>query len=92
MLSSDSTFPFQMIRRQYPIRVCFGMTSNKAQGQELEKIGIYLKKDFFSHGQLYVALSRAKDKKNVKILSRNGHFPGKEGVYTDNIVFKEILS
>ncbi len=92
MTPTDSSFPFQMIRRQYPIRVCFGMTSNKAQGQELEKIGIYLKKDFFSHGQLYVALSRAKDKKNVKILSKNGRFPGKEGVYTDNIVFKEILS
>ncbi len=92
MTPSDSSFPFQMIRRQFPIRVCFGMTANKSQGQELEKIGIYLKKDFFSHGQLYVALSRARDKRNVKILAKHGHFMGKDGVYTDNVVFPEVLS
>ncbi len=92
MTPSDASFPFQMIRRQFPVRVCFGMTSNKSQGQELEKIGIYLKKDFFSHGQLYVALSRARKKENVRIFSRNGCYPGKDGVYTDNIVFQEVLS
>ncbi len=92
MTPSDSSFPFEMIRRQYPVRVCFGLTSNKSQGQTLEKIGIYLKKDFFSHGQLYVALSRAKEKKNIRILSKNGHYPGREGVYTDNVVFHEVLS
>ncbi len=92
MTPSDSSFPFQMIRRQFPVRVCFGMTSNKSQGQELEKIGIYLNKDFFSHGQLYVALSRAKEKSNIKIVTKNGHFSGKEGTYTDNIVFHEVLS
>ena len=92
MTPSDASFPFQMIRRQFPIRVCFGMTSNKSQGQELEKIGIYLKKDFFSHGQLYVALSRARDKQNVRVLTKHGRYPGKDGVYTDNIVFHEILS
>ena len=92
MTPSDASFPFQMIRRQFPVRVCFGMTSNKSQGQTLEKIGIYLSKDFFSHGQFYVALSRAKEKKNVRIFTKNGRYPGKDGVYTDNIVFREVLS
>ena len=36
------------------------MTINKSQGQELEKVGIYLNRACFGHGhgQLYVAFSR----------------------------------
>ena len=89
---SESIFPFKMQRRQFPLRRCFAMTANKAQGQGLNKIGIYLKKQFFSHGQLYVALSRVGCKQNVKILAKDGRFPGKEGVYIDNVVYPEILS
>jgi hypothetical protein len=45
-------------RTQLPIRVAFAMTVNKAQGLTLMKVGLYLKDDVFSHGQLYVALFR----------------------------------
>ena len=34
------------------------MTANKSQGQTLSRVGIYLKQDYFGHGQLYVAMSR----------------------------------
>ena len=34
------------------------MTINKAQGQTLERAGIYLPEPCFTHGQLYVAASR----------------------------------
>jgi len=34
------------------------MTINKAQGQTLERVGIYLPEPCFTHGQLYVAASR----------------------------------
>jgi ATP-dependent exoDNAse (exonuclease V) alpha subunit len=34
------------------------MTINKAQGQTLHTVGVDLRSPVFSHGQLYVALSR----------------------------------
>ena len=57
--SDDEMFPFQFKRKQFPIRLSFAMTVNKAQGQTIPNVGIYLQEPVFSHGQLYVALSRA---------------------------------
>lgn len=59
--------PFHMVRRQFPIRLSFAMTINKAQGQSFDKVGLYLCTPVFSHGQLYVALSRTTSKENLKI-------------------------
>nr|XP_027083463.1 ATP-dependent DNA helicase PIF1-like [Coffea arabica] len=61
-----SSIPFK--RTQFPLRLYFAMTINKAQGQTLDYVGLYLKEHVFSHGQLYVALSRAKTATNVKVL------------------------
>jgi hypothetical protein len=44
------------------------MTVNKAQGKTIPNAGIYLPEPVFSHGQLYVSLSRSTTRKNVKIL------------------------
>jgi ATP-dependent DNA helicase PIF1 len=66
--SDDEMFPFQFKRKQFPIRLSFAMTVNKAQGQTIPNAGIYLPEPVFSHGQLYVALSRSTARKNVKIL------------------------
>ena len=65
----DEMFPFQFKRKQFPIRLSFAMTVNKAQGQTIPNVGVYLPEPVFSHGQLYVALSRATARSNIKILA-----------------------
>ena len=91
MINSDSTLPFSIRRRQFPLRPAFAMTANKSQGQTLARVGIYLGRDFFSHGQLYVALSRCGNKDEIKILSRVGNKEGYAGKVMRNCVFKEVL-
>jgi ATP-dependent exoDNAse (exonuclease V) alpha subunit len=45
------------------------MTVNKAQGKTIPNIGVYLPEPVFSHDQLYVALSRATARSNIRILA-----------------------
>ncbi|GBP40399.1 ATP-dependent DNA helicase PIF6 [Eumeta japonica] len=58
ILLITSDYHFQFKRLQFPIKVCYAVTINKAQGQSLKMSGIDLRNDYFSHGQLYVACSR----------------------------------
>ena len=59
MLSStEGELPFVINRRQFPICLSFAMTVNKSQGQSFNFVGVDLRIPAFTHGQLYVALSR----------------------------------
>nr|GEY82666.1 nucleotide-binding alpha-beta plait domain-containing protein [Tanacetum cinerariifolium] len=63
---TDTKMPFKLNRRQFPIQVCFAMTIKKSQGKTLSQVGLFLRRPVFSHGQLYVAVSRVKSKKGLK--------------------------
>ena len=67
------------------------MTINKAQGQMLDFVGIYLRESVFSHGQLYVTLSRAKNSSFVKLLIRPPTANSNEDHTTHNVVYDEII-
>ncbi|XP_076894065.1 uncharacterized protein LOC143546210 [Bidens hawaiensis] len=85
----DKELPFELKRKQFPLRLCYAMTINKSQGQSLDKIGIYLPQPVFSHGQLYVALSRATTPHSLKIvIVPHGD---DDAALTKNIVYSDFL-
>ena len=94
---SDSSIAFKMRRIQFPIIPAFAMTINKSQGQSFDHVAIDLRRNIFSHGQLYVAISRCRSKTNLKIqipynsevfreLKRTGK------VLINNVVYEEVLT
>ncbi|XP_028801522.1 uncharacterized protein LOC114756750 [Neltuma alba] len=53
---SETSLPFTLCRRQFPVMLSFVMTINKSQGQSLLNVGLFLPHPVFTHGQLYVAI------------------------------------
>ncbi|MED6181686.1 hypothetical protein PIB30_118835 [Stylosanthes scabra] len=65
------------------------MTINKSQGQSLRQVGLVLKQPVFTHGQLYVALSRVTNKEGLKIVF--DHEDSHNSTVTSNIVYQEVF-
>jgi ATP-dependent DNA helicase PIF1 len=89
LVPTDSGLPFKFSRRQFPISLCFAMTINKSQGQSLSKVGLYLPRPVFTHGQLYVAISRVTTKKGLKMVILDED--GKTKNTTLNVVYPEVF-
>jgi len=83
--STPDKYPFSFSRHQFPIRPSFAVTINKSQGSTYDRVGIDLTDPVFSHGQLYVALSRVKNWNSVHVLLKDGQF------HTTNVVWHTIF-
>lgn len=80
--------PLKFRRLQFPVRLCFAMTVNKAQGQSLKRVGLNLEmQQCFSHGQVYVSMSRVSCMSGIKVFSPTSSAPNR----ILNIVYKPIL-
>jgi hypothetical protein len=60
------------------------LATNKMQGQTMKIVGICLPEPVFTHGQLYVALSRATHVNDISVFYMNGRM-------TTNVVYMELL-
>ena len=85
MIYEGSDLPFTLTRKQFPVRLCFAITINKAQGQTFERVGVLLLDSVFGHGQLYVAFSRTRSFQNLLVV-----LPPKKT--TKNLVYDEVLA
>uniref|UniRef100_A0A8R1EI30 ATP-dependent DNA helicase n=1 Tax=Caenorhabditis japonica TaxID=281687 RepID=A0A8R1EI30_CAEJA len=79
----DKNLPFHLKRTQFPVKLAFAISINKAQRQSFGRVELYLTEDVFAHGPTYVALSRARSNNELFIKSTS------ERLF--NVVYKEIL-
>ncbi|XP_034236438.1 uncharacterized protein LOC117642399 [Thrips palmi] len=83
--------PLTVVRRQFPLQLAYGMSVHKSQGQTIDLVGVDLRTECFTHGQLYVALSRVRSRENIKLLvppARVLHGT----VHTKNVVYRDLLN
>lgn len=94
MPSDNDMLPFKFTRRQFPVRAAFAMTINKSQGQTFDMVGVYLPAPCFSHGQLYVAMSRVGNPSGIKIMAIKtpAEIAAQQvGHVTQNVVFCDVF-
>ena len=81
-----SQMPINFVRKQFPIQLAFAMTINKAQGQTFDKLGLWLERPVFTHGQLYVALSRVRSRGSLFVKLPKGMTSTRNVVYRGAVV------
>ena len=89
--TEDGTFPFRWSRWQFPVKVAFAQTINKSQGQTVKRVGVRLQEPVFSHGQLYVAVSRVGHPENIRLAIPRHPWGETYEFVTRNIVYQEVL-
>ena len=90
LTSSEVELPFGLTWRHFPVVPCFAMAINKAQGQTLARVGIFLRRPEYSQGQLYVTVPRATSRQNLRfmIIEGSSTLPdGSQETCTTNTVY-----
>ena len=88
---------YQLTRVQIPLRLAYSMTYNKSQSQTLDRVLIDCTGEPFAHGHAYVAFSRVRNCKNVRVfvnedqLHDSGIRPGAMMPVITNIVYQEVI-
>jgi ATP-dependent DNA helicase PIF1 len=89
------SFPFELTRLQFPIKIAFALTINRAQGQSAKRCGILLPKNIWTHGQIYVAFSRCGNPDNIFVWAEQSQFEeyglDKSKKYVKNVVYREVI-
>ena len=84
----DANLSLKLKCCQFPVRLAFSITINKTRGQYVKRVGVGLRVPVFSHGQLYVTLSRVKNSLNVRVVL----LAGQRDTRTTNVVYLEVLT
>ena len=56
--------------KQFPLQLGYALTIHKAQGKTLDKVIVDIGRGAFAHGQLYVALSRTRNKDDIHLIKK----------------------
>ena len=81
---------FGIIRTQFPLRLAYAMTKNKSQGQSIPFSLNDIRNPPFSHGHLYVSMSRATDVDQVRFFCNEDQIE-ECSIVVDNVVYNEML-
>jgi len=85
------------VRRQFPLRLGYAITVHAAQGKTISRAVFDSRGQIFSHGQLYVALSRCKLSKDLLIVYETAGKQAElrelqsDGVLVRNIIYPALL-
>jgi hypothetical protein len=85
---------YKLTRTQFPLRLAYALTANRSQGQEFNRVLVDVSSQFFSHGQLYVAMSRVHDANDLAFFTSTANNTNDEStkcICTTNVVYDELL-
>ena len=97
MIAKDSSFPLPFKQVQFPVLGAYCLTIKRAQGQTLQRAGLYLPRSVFCHGYLHVGFWRCGDPDKFFVYADQGEFDNvKEHLdpkktYTRNVIYPELL-
>jgi len=79
---------YTVLRQQIPLRVAYAMTYNGCQAATLDKVALDVRVPSFTHGQLYTALSRVRNRHSIVTRREFGDPP--DGPVR-NIVYQDLI-